>query len=70
MPQWPNEIPHDLDKARAEVEGWLPTTSDQNRWGAIQRWLENHQVEAPEKLPQRPEQKFVEGRYGGGGPIF
>ena len=60
MPKWPNTIPEDLRRMLETLDQRRFPTTDQDRWGVIQEWLERHGVEVPEKLPTRPEQ----GRVG------
>ena len=51
-----------LAQGLSELDWQRALTSDADRWGVIQEWLEQHGVETPARLPVAPESpggKFV-----------
>ena len=46
----------DLDRRLAELDLMRFTPRNSDRWARIREWLIAHDVEAPERLPMRPEQ--------------
>jgi len=49
--QWMRSLALDL----AELDRRRSPPTDQDRWGVIKEWLEQHAIEAPERLPVAPE---------------
>ncbi|MBO9451430.1 hypothetical protein J7426_14245 [Tropicibacter sp. R16_0] len=46
----------DLDRRLRELDEWRATPKNSDRWARIREWLIAYEVEAPERLPIRPEQ--------------
>ena len=49
--QWMRGLANDL----AELDRQRAPPTDQDRWGVIKEWLEQHRVKAPDRLPVAPE---------------
>ena len=49
--QWIRGLSLDL----AELDRRRSPPTEQDRWGVIKEWLEQHRVEAPDRLPIAPE---------------
>lgn len=59
--RWPRSIPHDLDLMLNELSLHRDAPYNSDIWNVVFEWLEKHGVEAPERLPTRPEIKVGAG---------